>query len=178
MNRYSPIGGLVKQYAQADFETEKPYGWMDYALCREMPSDMFFPEEGQSGINNIIAEQAKAVCAMCPLATKTACLQYAIDLKLAHGIFGGLSHKERRKLRAGIAYKFFCKRCGAECEASGKSRQMYCSDNCRKRAANERRRQPGSCTDCGGPTSDVKYNHCARCSAKRSAAAMTRQAVA
>jgi hypothetical protein len=40
--------------------------------------------------------QALAVCAGCPV--KAECLQYALDNALDHGIFGGTTSQERKKM--------------------------------------------------------------------------------
>ena len=42
-------------------------------------------------------EQAKAVCARCPV--RAQCLEYALDNALDHGIYGGTTESERRTLR-------------------------------------------------------------------------------
>jgi WhiB family transcriptional regulator, redox-sensing transcriptional regulator len=40
------------------------------------------------------AEQAKAVCAVCPV--RRECLQFALATRQAHGVWGGMSEHERR----------------------------------------------------------------------------------
>jgi WhiB family redox-sensing transcriptional regulator len=40
---------------------------------------------------------AKAICMQCPVSTQ--CLQYALDLDIAHGIWGGADETERMRLR-------------------------------------------------------------------------------
>lgn len=62
----------------------------DEALCRSEP-DSFFPEKGGS------TRKAKAVCRGCPLAVP--CLEYAIDHGERFGVWGGLSERERRRMR-------------------------------------------------------------------------------
>lgn len=69
-----------------------PDAWVQSALCAGLPPDMFFPERGES-----VAE-AKAVCARCSVATE--CLAYAVDTGQKHGIWGGQSERQRRRLRA------------------------------------------------------------------------------
>ena len=54
---------------------------------------MFFPERGES------AEPARQVCAACPV--RQPCLDYAITNRITHGIWGGLTERERRALRSG-----------------------------------------------------------------------------
>ena len=61
------------------------------AACRGADPDLFFPERGES------AEPARQVCAQCPV--REPCLDYAIANTIVHGIWGGLSERERRALR-------------------------------------------------------------------------------
>jgi WhiB family redox-sensing transcriptional regulator len=43
------------------------------------------------------AEEAKAVCARCPV--RTACLEFAIATNQPYGIWGGTNASERRSIR-------------------------------------------------------------------------------
>ena len=65
--------------------------WMDLALCAEVDGDLWFPLKGSSN------REAKAVCMQCPV--RAQCLQYALDNEIVHGIFGGLSDRQRRAIR-------------------------------------------------------------------------------
>ena len=60
------------------------------ALCAEIGGDGWFPEKGES------IAQVRAICAECP--ARLPCLQWAIDHEEQHGIWGGLSLAERRRL--------------------------------------------------------------------------------
>ncbi len=53
---------------------------------------MFFPGRGES------ARPARQVCAACPV--RQQCLDYAITNRIGHGIWGGLTERERRALRS------------------------------------------------------------------------------
>lgn len=66
--------------------------WHLDAACRGMNPDLFFPERGGS------ARRAKAVCASCPV--QADCLEWALDIGARFGIWGGLSEKARRRVRA------------------------------------------------------------------------------
>lgn len=70
----------------------KPEPWMADGLCGQTDPEMFFPEKGGSTKN------AKKVCAACPV--KAECLDYALERDQRFGIWGGLSERERRRLRA------------------------------------------------------------------------------
>jgi WhiB family redox-sensing transcriptional regulator len=67
--------------------------WRELAACRGSDLEVFFPERGES------AEPARRVCAACPV--RQACLDYAITNRIAYGVWGGLTERERRTLRLG-----------------------------------------------------------------------------
>lgn len=71
----------------------KPRPWVDRAACRGMDVDLFFPDHGES------AEEAKAVCKTCTVTSE--CLSWALETQAKHGVFGGLSPKQRRPSRMG-----------------------------------------------------------------------------
>ena len=62
------------------------------ALCAQTDPEVFFPDKGGS------TRDAKKVCGACMV--RTACLQYALDNQERFGIWGGMSERERRQLRA------------------------------------------------------------------------------
>lgn len=70
--------------------------WRDQAACRTENPDLWFPA-GDSGPYFKAIEQAKQICARCPVAV--ACLQYAATAGIDSGIFGGLTEQERRTIR-------------------------------------------------------------------------------
>lgn len=65
--------------------------WQDFANCRGADQDLFFPERGAS------TRKAKAICAACTV--REDCLEFAITHGERFGIWGGLSERERRKIR-------------------------------------------------------------------------------
>lgn len=65
--------------------------WRDEANCRDIDPDLFFPLRGED------IGRAKAVCWGC--AVREECLEYALDNNEEQGIWGGLSGKERKRLR-------------------------------------------------------------------------------
>ena len=69
--------------------------WMSDALCAETAPELFFPEKGTS------SAAAKKVCAACDVRER--CLEYALSNNLLDGIYGGLSPKERARLRRSAA---------------------------------------------------------------------------
>lgn len=66
-------------------------GWQERALCAQTDPEAFFPEKGGS------TREAKKVCTQCDV--KAECLEYALANDERFGIWGGLSERERRKLK-------------------------------------------------------------------------------
>jgi WhiB family redox-sensing transcriptional regulator len=64
--------------------------WMQRGLCREIPPSTFFPSDG------VGVEVARRICAECPV--KDACLEYALVNRIDHGVWGGCSERERRRI--------------------------------------------------------------------------------
>jgi WhiB family redox-sensing transcriptional regulator len=67
--------------------------WRELAACRGTGLEVFFPGRGES------AGPARQVCAGCPV--RQPCLDYAITNRIAYGVWGGLTERERRALRSG-----------------------------------------------------------------------------
>ncbi|MFZ4584680.1 MAG: WhiB family transcriptional regulator [Acidimicrobiia bacterium] len=65
--------------------------WQERANCYGVDPDLFFPERGAS------TREAKSVCGGCEV--RIECLEYALDNGEKFGIWGGLSERERRRLR-------------------------------------------------------------------------------
>jgi WhiB family redox-sensing transcriptional regulator len=70
---------------------DNPLAWQADSLCAQTDPEAFFPEKGGS------TRDAKKICASCEV--KTQCLEYALGNDERFGIWGGLSERERRKLR-------------------------------------------------------------------------------
>ena len=68
--------------------------WMADAACRGSDSELFFPTRGDSA-RELAA--ARAVCAGCVVADD--CLEYALVNRELYGVWGGLSERERRRIR-------------------------------------------------------------------------------
>ncbi len=65
--------------------------WQERALCAETDPEAFFPEKGGS------TREAKKICTGCEV--KAECLEFALENDERFGIWGGLSERERRRLR-------------------------------------------------------------------------------
>ena len=68
--------------------------WQERALCAQTDPEAFFPEKGGS------TREAKRICLGCEV--KDRCLEYALANDERFGIWGGLSERERRRLKRGI----------------------------------------------------------------------------
>jgi len=74
------------------FETiAAPGPWISRAACANEPTDLFFPEDGEG------TELAKAICGGCPV--RAECIGYAVAIPSLDGIWGGLTERERERLR-------------------------------------------------------------------------------
>lgn len=72
-------------------EDEGELAWQTDALCAQTDPEAFFPEKGGS------TRDAKKVCSACTV--RSECLEYALANDERFGIWGGLSERERRRLR-------------------------------------------------------------------------------
>lgn len=65
--------------------------WQDFANCLGVDPDLFFPEKGES------TREAKEICRGCVV--REDCLECAMAHYEKFGIWGGMSGKERRRVR-------------------------------------------------------------------------------
>ena len=74
------------------------WSWRYKAKCRGEDTEMFFPPRDKA-LYKPIADQAKAICwgkdGRPPCPVRKECLKEAILNDELHGIFGGMSHRER-----------------------------------------------------------------------------------
>jgi WhiB family redox-sensing transcriptional regulator len=66
---------------------------MAHAPCRGADPDLFYSTRDEDSSHEVYRE-ARRVCASCPY--RAACLDYAIETRETHGLWGGLSPKQRR----------------------------------------------------------------------------------
>ena len=64
--------------------------WMQQGNCRLYPPATFFPSDG-TGV-----DKARKICADCPVSEP--CLQYALEHRIEHGVWGGHSERSRRRI--------------------------------------------------------------------------------
>ncbi|NGY58364.1 WhiB family transcriptional regulator [Lentzea sp. NEAU-D13] len=73
------------------FDPADEQDWQERALCAQTDPEAFFPEKGGS------TREAKRICLGCEV--RSECLEYALQHDERFGIWGGLSERERRKLK-------------------------------------------------------------------------------
>ena len=84
------------------YEDEGIEKWRYDAKCKGYDTEMWFPPRDKD-LYKVIATKAKSICLgkdglpECPV--RVACLLYAERNDEQHGIWGGLSHRERNALR-------------------------------------------------------------------------------
>ncbi len=78
------------QMAHCDVCIGMESNWMAEGLCNEQPPSLFFPSDG------VGVEVAKKICAECP--AKEPCLEYALANRIDHGVWGGTSERQRRRI--------------------------------------------------------------------------------
>jgi len=90
----SEVPGSIWQAVAGVYDVDADEGelaWQTDALCAQTDPEAFFPEKGGS------TRDAKRVCSACPV--RDECLDYAMAHDEKFGIWGGLSERERRRLR-------------------------------------------------------------------------------
>ena len=67
---------------------ERP--WAAYAACRTADPDVFFPaSEGDT-------DAALRICRGCPVIDE--CRDWALDMRIRYGVWGGLTERDRRRV--------------------------------------------------------------------------------
>ena len=85
---HEPVAiALQKPAEQASGELQ----WQERSLCAQTDPEAFFPEKGGS------TREAKRVCLTCEV--RVECLEYALENDERFGIWGGLSERERRRVK-------------------------------------------------------------------------------
>ena len=64
--------------------------WMGRGNCRDEVPARFFPSDG------VGVDHARRICATCPV--REPCLEYALEQRIDHGVWGGASERERRRI--------------------------------------------------------------------------------
>lgn len=92
-----PINTTDRTIDTIDRATDRANGqelsWQETALCAQAGPEFFFPAPGSS------TREAKQLCGACE--GRVACLEYALTHDERFGVWGGLSEKERHRLKHG-----------------------------------------------------------------------------
>ena len=64
--------------------------WMSDGNCRLHPPATFFPSDG------VGVDRARKICRDCPVVAT--CLEYALEARIDHGVWGACSERERRRI--------------------------------------------------------------------------------
>jgi WhiB family redox-sensing transcriptional regulator len=84
-------GSVARELYLLEGDGSEEGGWQERGLCAQTDPEAFFPEKGGS------TREAKKVCLTCDV--RQECLEYALAHDERFGIWGGLSERERRKLK-------------------------------------------------------------------------------
>ena len=78
----------------AEHTSRSAPAWYERAACRGLDVALFFPEVGHAGVRRVAA--AKQVCGRCSVSRE--CLAEALVMGQQHGVWGGLTPRERQRL--------------------------------------------------------------------------------
>jgi WhiB family transcriptional regulator, redox-sensing transcriptional regulator len=72
--------------------------WQVKAECRGPQADLFFPPPHfeKKDAREARERQAKSICATCSVSKE--CLEYSIQIREPHGVWGGLNEAERKQI--------------------------------------------------------------------------------
>lgn len=90
-----PLQNIIMGLLELRTKMRSELSWQDQALCAQTDPEAFFPEKGGS------TREAKRICASCPV--RIECLDYALAHDERFGIWGGLSERERRKIKRRVS---------------------------------------------------------------------------
>jgi len=82
-------------WAPLPVEPVSPLDWMADAACAQTDPELFNPPKGGS------SKSAKRICAGCEV--RAQCLAWALEHEESRGIWGGLSERQRARLKRGAA---------------------------------------------------------------------------
>jgi WhiB family transcriptional regulator, redox-sensing transcriptional regulator len=69
---------------------DREHEWMTRGHCASIPPSIFFPSDG------IGVDAARKICEGCPV--REQCLEHALVHRIDHGVWGGCSERERRRI--------------------------------------------------------------------------------
>ena len=84
------LNGRPAELAGAGPDPDSATAWMAEGNCRLHPPATFFPSDG------VGVDKARKICRDCPV--MHLCLEYALEERIDHGVWGGCSERERRRI--------------------------------------------------------------------------------
>ncbi|MFK7918693.1 MAG: WhiB family transcriptional regulator [Ilumatobacter sp.] len=84
------LNGRPAALATAPPDPDSDSAWMADGNCRLHPPATFFPSDG------VGVDKARKICRDCPVMGR--CLEYALEERIDHGVWGGCSERERRRI--------------------------------------------------------------------------------
>jgi WhiB family redox-sensing transcriptional regulator len=90
LRRHATLPDAPVEETPTELVPEDEYEWMMHARCRGVRPTQFFPSDGLG------VEAAQRVCAECEV--RAECLEYALEHRIEHGVWGGASERERRRI--------------------------------------------------------------------------------
>jgi WhiB family transcriptional regulator, redox-sensing transcriptional regulator len=84
------LNGRPAELATAAPDPDSETAWMADGNCRLHPPATFFPSDG------VGVDKARKICRDCPVMAR--CLDYALEERIDHGVWGGCSERERRRI--------------------------------------------------------------------------------
>jgi WhiB family redox-sensing transcriptional regulator len=84
------VGERPPELSVAPPDPDSETAWMSDGNCRLHPPSTFFPSDG------VGVDRARKICKGCPVGEL--CLEYALQNRIEHGVWGGCSERERRRI--------------------------------------------------------------------------------
>ena len=84
------LNGRPAELSVAPPDPDSETAWMADGNCRLHPPATFFPSDG------VGVDKARKICRDCPVQAR--CLDYALTERIDHGVWGGCSERERRRI--------------------------------------------------------------------------------
>jgi len=84
------LNGRPAELMTAPHDPDSETAWMAEGNCRLHPPSTFFPSDG------VGVDKARKICRDCPVSST--CLEYALEHRIDHGVWGGCSERERRRI--------------------------------------------------------------------------------
>lgn len=87
---------MVESSGETNKLIDRP-DWQSQGMCATdgKMTYLFFPDGGKTAVREQ-TELAKQICSVCPVINS--CLEYALENRIDHGIWGGVDEKERRRV--------------------------------------------------------------------------------